>query len=587
MLRRIPTLLALVLALEANASESCRIVLEGLDRELKENVMAHLGAAREGESAASLARRLQIAAADGLRALGYYEPDIRLAVNNGTSAEAEVDAKDKTACTITAHIKAGRRVTLLAPDIVISGEAADDPDFKALAASAKPAGTPLNHADYEEFKQRIEALAMQKGYFDGAFSLTALEVLVSKAQARWRLHYDSKARFRFGPVQFKGSQIEEKYLSGIIPFETGAYYDYPVYAELSNNLSQTGWFASVALEPDFEAARKDAELHLPVTARVTPRKQNIVETGLGFATDVGPHGRLKWTRPWANAKGHSLSAQADVSAKEQEVDVSYKIPQSADPLKSYWLLQSGYKYTDLNDTQSSQLAVSGSHFRLLESGWTRQISVNWLTDNFSQADVSTTSMVIYPGIAFSRTRSRGGVMPSWGDSQRYSVQIANKAWGSDVDFIILEASHTWVRSLGLQNQHRFVFRGGAGWIDADNFEAVPPDLRFFAGGDTSVRGYDYKSISPRNAKGELTGGSKLLTGSVEYQYNVSGNWWGAVFFDVGEAVNDFSTSNFKKGAGFGVRWKSPVGPVKIDLARAVGDGSENGWKVYIGFGGSL
>ena len=126
MLRRIPTLLALVLALEANASESCRIVLEGLDRELKENVMAHLGAAREGESAASLARRLQIAAADGLRALGYYEPDIRLAVNNGTSAEAEVDAKDKTACTITAHIKAGRRVTLLAPDIVISGEAADD-----------------------------------------------------------------------------------------------------------------------------------------------------------------------------------------------------------------------------------------------------------------------------------------------------------------------------------------------------------------------------------------------------------------------------------------------------------------------------
>ena len=102
-----------------------------------------------------------------------------------------------------------------------------------------------------------------------------------------------------------------------------------------------------------------------------------------------------------------------------------------------------------------------------------------------------------------------------------------------------------------------------------------------------MRGYDYKSISPRNAKGELTGGSKLLTGSVEYQYNVSGNWWGAVFFDVGEAVNDFSTSNFKKGAGFGVRWKSPVGPVKIDLARAVGDGSEYSWKVYIGFGGSL
>ena len=148
----------------------------------------------------------------------------------------------------------------------------------------------------------------------------------------------------------------------------------------------------MTFEAFYEIYTKDMKARLKENSWIT--KQNIVETGLGFATDVGPHGRLKWTRPWVNAKGHSLAAQADVSAKEQEVDVSYKIPQSADPLKSYWLLQSGYKYTDLNDTQSSQLAVSGSHFRLLESGWTRQISINWLTDNFSQADVSTTSMVI-------------------------------------------------------------------------------------------------------------------------------------------------------------------------------------------------
>ena len=78
-------------------------------------------------------------------------------------------------------------------------------------------------------------------------------------------------------------------------------------------------------------------------------------------------------------------------------------------------------------------------------------------------------------------------------------------------------------------KHRFVLRSHFGWIETSQFDQVPPDLRFFAGGDRSVRGYDYKSISPENDEGELTGASRLAVGSIEYQYNVTGKWWGAVF----------------------------------------------------------
>ena len=162
------------------------------------------------------------------------------------------------------------------------------------------------------------------------------------------------------------------------------------------------------------------------------------------------------------------------------------------------------------------------------------------------------------------------------------MDYSNTKWGSDINFIVMQAQDVWIRTL--YDRHRFVVRGNLGWIEADNFSKVPPDLRFFAGGDRSIRGYKYKSISPKDDDGKLMGASKLATGSLEYQYNVSGKWWGAVFVDSGEAVSDIRESNFKTGAGLGVRWQSPVGPIKLDIARPIGDKEEHGYSFISAWG---
>ena len=151
--------------------------------------------------------------------------------------------------------------------------------------------------------------------------------------------------------------------------------------------------------------------------------------------------------------------------------------------------------------------------------------------------------------------------------------------------MLLTAQQSWIRSLG--PSHIFIGRWSAGWIESDSFEQVPPDLRFFVGGDLSIRGYDYESISPKNEKGELEGGSKMYTVSIEYQYNVTGNWWGAAFFDAGQSSHEFNFGDIKKGAGFGIRWLSPIGLVKLDIAKAVGAPDEDSWKIYFGLGGAL
>ena len=176
-------------------------------------------------------------------------------------------------------------------------------------------------------------------------------------------------------------------------------------------------------------------------------------------------------------------------------------------------------------------------------------------------------------------------MPMWGDSQRYSFDLSRELWGSEVDFWAFNAQGAMIRTL--QARHRFIGRYAFGWIQTDDFDEVPPDLRFFAGGDRSVRGYDYKSISPKDDSGELKGAKRLFTASLEYQWNFSGAWWGAAFVDAGEAVDKFTSTAFKVGAGLGIRWQSPVGPVKFDIARPIGDPDHKSFAFYIGLGPEL
>ena len=575
----IPCSVAAALALSAGVAcaQTGRTVtydIKGLEGELLSNVKAHVGSTEESRPA-EVRRRLRTAIRDGLRAYGYYAPEIRIRQTRD----------EKKNVFFTAEVQAGEQVRLAAPELKLTGPAVNEPDFAVVFGKAAQAGDPLNHGAYEAFKSDILTAALQHGFFEGRFTQKALEVSPDRLLARWKLSFESGPQYKFGKITYTGSQIREEYLAGLQQVHEGDAYDYTDFADISRRLSETGWFASVAMHPDFEAARADPEKKLPIEVQVTPRKRNIVETGLGYASDIGAHAKLKWSRPWSNSHGHSWDVTADVSSKQQSLDFSYRIPTKSDPLGDYWLAQSGYKYTDLHDTRSSQLAASFSHFELFDSGWTRQIGLNFLWDDYTQAEVDNTAMIIYPGISFSRTRTRGGTAADWGDSQRYALYVSNGVWGSEADFVMFEGSQTWLRTYALK--HRIVARASAGWIETDDLNGVPPDLRFFAGGDMSVRGYDYESISPKNDKGELTGGSKMFTASIEYQYNITGAWWGAVFFDAGDAVNKWGDFSFKKGAGAGVRWNSPIGPIKFDVAVPVGGDESRSPKFYVGLGGVL
>ncbi|WRH19658.1 BamA/TamA family outer membrane protein [Pantoea sp. JZ29] len=568
----------LLLVAPAFGAAPVRLQLEGLTGELQKNVRARLSTISSDEVTNDGRFRARVSAAikEGLRALGYYEPDIDF--------ESRPAPAQGGRPVLIARVTPGQPVKIAGSTIIVTGQAKNDADYKNWIAQGRPkVGTILNHGQYDKFKSGFTNLALRNGYFDGEFEKSQLGVSVARHEAFWDIDYNSGPRYRFRDVTFQGSQIRDAYLQNLVPFKKGDYYSSRDLAELNRRLSATGWFQSVVVAPEFKEGRKTKVL--PLNAAVSPRAKNIVEAGVGYSTDVGPRLKGTWRKPWVNDRGHSMMASAYISAPEQQVDLSYKVPLLKSPLEQYYTFSGGLKRTDLNDTKADTSTLAVSRNWDSSSGWQRAVNLRWSLDHFTQGNVTNTTMLLYPGVSLNRTRSRGGLMPTWGDSQRYSVDVSDTTWGSDVDFLILQAQNVWIRTLGEKN--RFIARGTVGWIETNDFDKVPPDLRFFAGGDRSIRGYKYKNVSPRDSDGKLTGASKMATGSLEYQYNVSGKWWGAVFVDAGEAVNDISQSDIKTGAGIGVRWASPVGPIKFDIARPIGDREEHGLQFYVGLGPEL
>lgn len=125
--------------------------------------------------------------------------------------------------------------------------------------------------------------------------------------------------------------------------------------------------------------------------------KNTAEAGIGYSTDVGPHVKASWKRPWVNDYGHSMSVSTYLSQPEQQLDMTYKIPLLKSPLEQYYLLQGGVKRTDLNDTRSDTSTLAVSRYWDNQSGWQKAVNLRWSLDNYTQGNISDNTMLIYPG----------------------------------------------------------------------------------------------------------------------------------------------------------------------------------------------
>ncbi|MDK9781079.1 autotransporter assembly complex protein TamA [Vibrio sp. B172a] len=570
MIRKATPIIASLLAFSHSAYADVSLTIKGIDGALEDNVNAYLSSIPEDDYSTSLRfqARLEQSITEALNALGYYHAKISYTITKDNDE-------------LIVNVKPGEPVRIKMMDVVISGEAEKDEEFTNLINKSRlKEGRILNQGEYDALKSGIRNLALQRGYFNGDFKLSRLEIVPELNEANVRLHYDSGIRYHFGTVEILGSQIWEDRVDSLRPFKTGEPYLVSEVGEYNQNLSNTDWFSSVFVEPDL--SKLDDGRDLPIKVSLAPAAKNQLETGIGYSTDTGVRGTLKWKKPWVSARGHSFDTALSLSKPEQTITAGYKIPLD-DVLHEYYQLQFGLKHLDNRDTESLESNLAVERHWITDGGWHKTLYVRHLYENFSQGLQEDGVQFVLPGASFSRTRTRGGNMPMWGDKQSVTVEYGDPALLSETRVLRLLGRTSWIRGIG-QN-HRGLFRLEGGANITDEFEKLSPSLRFFAGGDNNIRGYGYESISPTDASGALTGAKYMVTSTLEYQYRVTGNWWGAVFYDIGDAFNE--TPVWKSGAGVGIRWASPVGPVSFDFAWGLDSEPDPEFRIHFSLGPEL
>jgi translocation and assembly module TamA len=561
-----------LLSLCAASAGRAEVVLEGIDGRLADNVRAQLGLLElECESPPWLVR-WQYRAADrdvreALEAVGYYDPRI----------ETRLEFPDSGCWQAHIVVEPGEPVRVASVTIEILGNLEDEPDLRGpVDAGLAMRDKILDHGRYERTKRVLLEAARNLGYFDA--KLTANEVLVAPAARRADIliRIDGGERYRFGAISVSQDVIAHELLDALVPFETGDVYRVELIGRLQRNLNSSGYFGHVGVIA--EPASTDRTVPVQIDA-MPPSRRWTYGVGAGYATDTGVRLRADADNPRVNRRGHRLEVSGMTSQVRSDIDASYRIPHK-DPLSDWFAFNVAVAHED-TDTQRSDISKLAAQHSYERWGWVQVDFVELNYEEFNIADQAGESRLVLVGSSLARVWRDEPVRPTRGLRLSGTLRGAAQTLGSDTDFVQARLAAKAIHRLTTRT--RVLVRGEAGWTWKDEFSDLPPSVRYFAGGDASVRGYDYQSLGEER-DGEVIGGSGLLTGSVELDWLFRERWSIAAFADTGSAYDREPT--FSTGIGAGIRWYSPLGAVRVDIAHPLDDPSKE-WRLHVSLGPDL
>lgn len=569
--RLFPVLAALVPALAA--AQAPVIAITGADEALAGNIRSHLRIGNEAcDSPLTRLERLRPQVMGNVRraaeALGYYR----------LTADA-VFSTGENCWQLALNVVPGEPIPVNEVSVYLPEDFEDSGVFdETLAAVPALAGKSLNHGDYEAIKDGLSAVAVENGYFSARFNQAEIRLDLAAYGADIVIEFDPGPRYRFGVIRVPPVEgFADDFIANMITLEAGQPYSSEALLEQRNRLDNTQYFRQISISPQLSRAVNQS---VPVIIELAPRLQHAWSTGVGFTTDTGPRVRAAYENRYINRLGHRLDGDAAVSGVRSQVNLGYTVPLH-DPLKSSLNFRGGF-LTESNDTYDSDAFKLESSYRRESSfGWTESYSVDYLRDDYTvdqQADTTTLTML---GYSLYKNVADDLINPSRGWRLFGQVRGASASLLSDTSFVQFYTSGKGVISVG---RGRFITRFEAGTTLIDETQELPASVRYFAGGDQSLRGYKYQSLGPRNANGEVIGGKHLLTGSLEYDFPVRENWRTALFYDGGNAF-DSDKLEWEHSVGIGLRWLSPIGPIRADLAHPLG--ADGGVRLHITMGPDL
>lgn len=523
-----------------------------------------------------LLRRIPAEVAKALEPFGAYSPvvDVR-----------REDARD--GLHIVVQVDPGEPVRVKTLDADIVGEARDDRFvMRELPKLTPRVGERFVHLDYETGKFRVERKLADRGYFDAKRTEARVAIRRADKSAEIQLRWDSGPRHAMGEARFGPNRFRPGLLDPLVDWAPGDAYHRNKLDRLQARLAQLDYFALIEVAPR-EEAEGDA-LQVPIDITVTPAKRTAYAAAVRFGSDTGVGVRGSMNRRWVNDRGHKWLSDFEWSQRLSGLSTQYRIP-SLRRLPGWWSTRLDYL------TEEPEAALGYERVGL-SAGWQGRRDPFSLSGRVVYAEERALLLrrdafpdarqtMLYPELTAAYRRVDDPLQPD--DSLQVTLALRGGVIESEStreDFAQFELGAQWLHTIG-DSQVVIVRADAAATSYGGPLEnlAFPTSLRYFAGGDRSIRGYGYREVGPR-FEGETIGGLHRLVASVEYQYYVTREWGAAVFVDAGDVFNERDAFDPKVGVGIGARWRSPVGLVGVDVAQGLDEDAGGGTRLHISFG---
>lgn len=569
-------LILLFTATSVVASIEVAVSVAGVDGPLYKNVMARLAInLHKGNvqlQPKAIKRLHRQAAADirsALSPFGYYNPVITSTLRR----DGDI---------FTAEYTVDKGPPVIVEDVVLqlAGEGRTNAQLlQGIKRFPVKVGDVLDQDSYEQGKKNMVYLALSEGFLDAGFTERSLRINRKSNSAVIHLVLESGRQYLFGKTSSISLILDHDLLMRYLPYQEGDPYNAAQLFELQSILYRTDYFNRVEVKGRTSQA---VDYRVPVTIELTaPEYLNKYSFGLGYATDTGIRGKIDWSNRLFNSRGHKISSSFQLSERENVLSLRYDIPGS-DP--RYNKLVNSIAYQDKQwDETSTQLFTASVIHEFSGPRFSLGGGLELRDEVYDVGSTSGDSTLLVPSLRAGMVLADDILYTKKGFQASVGFLGGVDGLVSDVNF--LQATINGKAIIAPFTYWRVIGRGSLGATLVDSIDSLPPSLRFYTGGDSTVRGYGYKSIGTEDSSGTVIGGRYLVVGSVEVERVVAENWSLATFWDVGTATDDLSL-DFSQGVGAGIRFRLPFGQVRLDLASAI---TEDGMplRVHLTVGGDL
>ncbi len=548
-----------------SAADPVEVVVEGIEDDVLKNVREMLvlpyGLVQEEKVdrlwLERFARQADEKVLTAIEPFGYYNARVTTTIE-----EAGADAY-----LLRVSVIPGEPVRVSEVTLTLNGPGADEEPLKREAAAfpLKKGGVLLQQW-YEEAKGRLLFQAQELGYLDADYTVHEIRIAKTTSTADIRLEMETGHRYFFNGAKIEGaSDYPDAFVRRYLAFKPGEPFSYARIGETQINFTNSERFREVNITPEKAESR---DYRVPVLVQLTPAPRKILRFGIGYGTDTGARFNVRYRDLNMLHRGHEFYSNLYLAERLQGMAAGYILPDAVD-IRSSTVLQLNLQREDVSTYTSRLIALElarNQGFGKRESG-TAYIRLQ--REEYTIGTQDSSARLVLPGLRLTGDHYDNPARPARGFRYLIELRGTNQWLGSDTELLQIISGGSFLLPLPWRLSLQTRAKAGI-TLFSDPLSSLPPSLRFFAGGDQSVRGYAYQSLGPTDATGQVVGGKHLLSGSVELYRALFTDWGVSAFYDAGNSFDSFTEVRLYEGAGVGVHYYTPVGALNLSVARQIG-----------------